>query len=60
VEIITDYEQKRQGLDIIMRHNGANSSHDLNYEPNIINAMSILKVEISEITGKQSSNWTVK
>lgn len=60
VEIITDYERKRQALDIIMRHNGANSNHDLNYEPNKINAMSILKVEISEMTGKQSSNWTVK
>jgi len=60
VEIITDYERKRQGMDIIMRHNGANSSHDLNYEKNQINSMSILKVEITEMTGKQSSNWTVK
>jgi len=60
VEIINDYERKRQGLDIIMRHNGANSSHDLNYERNQINSMSILKIEITEMTGKQSSNWTVK
>ena len=60
VEIITDYERKRQGMDIIMRHNGANSSHDLNYERNQINSMSILKVEISKMTGKQSSNWTDK
>jgi nitroimidazol reductase NimA-like FMN-containing flavoprotein (pyridoxamine 5'-phosphate oxidase superfamily) len=58
VEIITDYEQKRQGLDIIMRHNGANSSHNLNYERNKVDSMSILKIEITEMTGKQSSNWT--
>ncbi|MBW6492409.1 MAG: pyridoxamine 5'-phosphate oxidase family protein [Lentimicrobium sp.] len=57
VEIITDYEQKRQGLDVIMKHNGANFSHDLNYEKNQVDAMSILKVEITEMSGKQSSNW---
>ena len=57
VEIITDYEQKRQGLDVIMIHNGANFSHDLNYEKNHIDSMSILKVQITEMSGKQSSNW---
>ena len=58
VKILTDYEQKREGLDVIMKHNGANGSHDLNYEKNKIASMSILKVEITEMTGKQSSNWT--
>lgn len=57
VEIITDYEQKRQGLDVIMKHNGADLSHDLNYEKDKVDSMSLLKVEITEITGKQSSNW---
>ena len=57
VEIITDYDQKRQGLDIIMRHNGANTSHNLSYERKLIDSMSVLKVEITEMTGKQSSNW---
>ena len=56
VKIITDDEQKRKGLDVIMKHNGANESHDLNYDNNNIASMSILKVEITEITGKQSSN----
>ena len=57
VELITDYEQKRAGLDVIMKHNGANSSHDLNYEKSKIDSMSVLKVEIKELTGKQSGNW---
>jgi len=60
VEIITDYEQKRKGLDVIMKHNGANETHDLNYEKNQVDSMSILKVKITEITGKQSSNWNEK
>ena len=58
VKIIADYEQKRKVLDIIMRHNGADSSHNLNYERNMIDSMAILKIEITEMTGKQSSNWT--
>lgn len=56
VEIISDYDRKRTALDVIMKHNGANSSHDLNYEKNHVDSMSILKVEITEMTGKQSSN----
>lgn len=57
VEIITDEAQKRFGLDVIMHHNGANASHDLNYEPKSVAAMSVLKVEITEMSAKQSTNW---
>ena len=57
VEIITDYKLKSQCLDIIIRHNGANSSHSLNYEKNKVDSMSILKIKITEMTGKQSINW---
>lgn len=60
VEIITDLEQKRKSLDVIMKHNGANSSHNLNYETSQLEAMSILKIRITEISGKQSSNWNDK
>ena len=60
VEIIDDYEQKKLGLDVIMKHNGANSSHDLNYEKSHIDSIFILKIEITEMTGKQSSNWVDK
>lgn len=57
VEIITDPAGKQQGLDVIMKHNGANDSHDLNYEKSQLDAMWILKVKIHEMTGKQSGNW---
>ena len=60
VEIITDYYQKRKGLDVIMKHNGADSSNDLNYEKSQVDLMLILKVEITEMTGKQSSKWNEK
>ena len=60
VEIITDYEQKRKGLDVIMKHNGADSSNDLNYEKSQVDLMLLLKVEITEMTGKQSSKWNEK
>ena len=58
VEIISDYMQKKQGLDIIMRHNGANSNHNLNYDKNKIDSMYVLKIEITEMTGKQSGKLT--
>jgi len=57
VEIITDYDQKCIGLDVIMNHNGADSSNDLNYEKSEVDSMFILKVEIISMTGKQSSNF---
>jgi len=60
IEIITDYEQKRKGLDVIMKHNGADASHDLNYEKSKVDSILILKVEITELTGKQSGNWNEK
>ena len=55
VEIITEYNQKRQGLDIIMSHYNA---HELtNYEEKQIESIIILKLKISQLTGKQSGNW---
>lgn len=60
IEIITDYEQKRKGLDVIMKHNRADASHDLNYEKSKVDSILILKVEITEVTGKQSGNWNEK
>ncbi len=57
VEIITNDDGKRQGLDIIMKHNGADENTDLNYDQQHLDSVSILKIRITEITGKQSSNW---
>lgn len=59
-EIITDYQLKRDALDIIMKHYGANETHDLNYERGQIDNMLVIKVVITEITGKQSGNWNAK
>ena len=55
VEIITDYESKMNGLDIIMAHYGRNENNI--YEKKQVDFIVILKLFITEMTGKQSSNW---
>ena len=54
-EIITDFEQKKKALDIIMSHYGENSDPD--YEEKQVESMVIIKLKITQLTGKQSSNW---
>ena len=56
-EIITDYQMKRDALDIIMSHYGAGETHNLDYDKRKVDNMSVIKVVITEITGKQSGNW---
>ena len=53
VEIIEDEKLKRKGLDIILKHNGADNTNDLNYEKKQVDAMLVLKIEITELSGKQ-------
>lgn len=55
VEIITDPERKREGLAIIMSHNGIKG--DPEFGDRHVEAMVILKLHIEETTGKQSDNW---
>ena len=55
VEIISDFEQKKQGLEIIMAHYG--SPYNIDFNLKLIEFIVILKLTISKITGKQSSNW---
>jgi|SRR4030042_626993 len=55
VEIITDYKQKKKGLDIIMSQYGENSN--LEYADKQVDNIVILKLRITKLTGKQSSNW---
>jgi len=55
VEIITDHKQKKQGLDIIMSHYG--ESEKINYEDKHVKSMVIIKLTITKLTGKQSSNF---
>lgn len=55
VEIITDYEDKKKGLEIIMAQHGAPDLVD--FDPGNMKRMVILKLTITSITGKQSGNW---
>lgn len=55
VEIIVDFEQKQKGLKNIMTHNGAKGN--LEFGKKQVDAMLLLKLNIRECTGKQSSNW---
>lgn len=55
VDIITDFDEKCQGLDILMRQQGFQGA--LQYEKGSVDLMVILKVTIDEMTGKQSKDW---
>lgn len=55
IEIIEDFNKKIQGLTIIMTQHGASEITDFN--PQHVDRMVILKLTISKLTGKQSSNW---
>ena len=55
VEIISDFESKQQGLEIIMAQHGAPEKRT--FEANEVKRMVILKLTITSITGKQSGNW---
>ena len=55
IEIITDFEKKKQGLDIIMAQfgkSGENVYNDKNVE-----AIVILKIKIRQISEKQHGEW---
>jgi [ribosomal protein S5]-alanine N-acetyltransferase len=55
IEILYDFTQKKEGLEIIMAHNGGPDLFD--FDPKQVHSVLILKLEINSITGKQSSNW---
>ena len=55
IDIINDFEEKITGLKIIMAQYGAPNLTDFS-APNV-DRMLILKLSISELTAKQSSNW---
>ncbi|MDD4990783.1 MAG: pyridoxamine 5'-phosphate oxidase family protein [Paludibacter sp.] len=46
---------KKRGLDLIMRKYGA--TMELNYDEKVLSRMTILKLEIESVTGKQSGEW---
>jgi len=51
IEIVSDHESKKQGLDIIMRHYGKN---DNAYKQKVIEEMLILKLNIISLQAKKS------
>lgn len=55
IDFITDYEQKKAGLDIIMAHYG--KKIDNVYKDKEVEFIVILKLNIEEISGKQLGNW---
>ncbi|MBN1416084.1 MAG: GNAT family N-acetyltransferase [Bacteroidales bacterium] len=55
VEIISEFNEKQKGLEIIMAHNGA--IENMEFERKQIEAVVLLKLKIDKITGKQSGNW---
>ncbi|MCD4795255.1 MAG: pyridoxamine 5'-phosphate oxidase family protein [Bacteroidales bacterium] len=55
IEIIEDFNEKIHGLTIIMTQHGAPDITD--FKPQHVDRMVILKLTVSKLTGKQSSNW---
>lgn len=55
VEILTDTQSKKEGLQVIMAQHGAPELID--FEERELIRMVILKITITSMTGKHSSNW---
>ncbi len=54
IEILTDFDDKKIGMDIIMKHYGGPQN---NYNPKVIESMLIFKLNIIESSGKQSGHF---
>lgn len=52
-KILTDVEEKRKGLDLIMKQY---TDENFEYGENAINGVTVVKIDISQITGKESTN----
>jgi RimJ/RimL family protein N-acetyltransferase/nitroimidazol reductase NimA-like FMN-containing flavoprotein (pyridoxamine 5'-phosphate oxidase superfamily) len=55
IEIITEFDQKREGLEIIMTQHGASGLTD--FKVKNVESVVILKLTIDSLSGKQSNNW---
>jgi nitroimidazol reductase NimA-like FMN-containing flavoprotein (pyridoxamine 5'-phosphate oxidase superfamily) len=56
VEIVTDYEEKKRGLDIILAHYGKAGSNV--YDEKQLQAIVILRVAIESVVCKQLGDWS--
>jgi uncharacterized protein len=55
IEFITGHEEKKRGLNVIMSHYGRKGT--ITYNDSHIENIIILKLNIEEISGKQSGDW---
>lgn len=55
VEIVTEFEEKKRDLEIIMAQHGATGK--MEFESKEVEFIVVLKLKIESMTGKQSSNW---
>jgi len=55
VEILSDHRSKQEGLEVIMAQHGAPEL--VKFDENNLKRMVILKLKITSVSGKQSSNW---
>jgi nitroimidazol reductase NimA-like FMN-containing flavoprotein (pyridoxamine 5'-phosphate oxidase superfamily) len=51
IEIISDFEEKKKGLDVIMTQHGKKEN---TYHKKLVDRILILKLNIKDVTGKQS------
>lgn len=56
VEILTDYEDKKRGLDVIMEHYGKTGPNE--YDEKQVQAIVILRIVIESVTCKQLGDWS--
>lgn len=55
VQLVTEFEAKKRGLEIIMTQHGYKGK--MEFETKEVEFIVILKLQIESMTGKQSSNW---
>jgi nitroimidazol reductase NimA-like FMN-containing flavoprotein (pyridoxamine 5'-phosphate oxidase superfamily) len=54
MEIITDFDEKKKGLDIIMQQHGKMEN---SYKENVVNRVSVFRIHIHELSAKQSGKY---
>ena len=54
IEIISDFNKKKEGLDVIMQHHG---KHDNEYSKKGVDSILVLKLTINSLSAKQSGSW---
>lgn len=55
VEFVTDFEEKRRALDVIMAQHGKPDTNA--YDPRQLSAVAVLLLEIESLAGKQLGRW---